>query len=109
MPVFFYAIPDIEKIHIFPLKKHPFYHIMQMQYRTVLHGSAAGKKHRRQTIMLGLKKSFAKKAKKMRHCRDMRFFAAGILAGSIAVSAVSKLCGKIKCKKCVKKMLAGKE
>lgn len=48
MPVFFYAIPDIEKIHIFPLKKHPFYHIMQMQYRTVLHGSAAGKKHRRQ-------------------------------------------------------------
>lgn len=58
--------------------------------------------------MFGLKKSFAKKAKKMRHHRDMHFFAIGVIAGSIAVSAASKLCGKFKCSKCVKKMLADK-
>ena len=38
----------------------------------------------------------------------MRFFAIGILAGGCAVAAVSKLCGKLKCKKCVKKMLSEK-
>ncbi len=58
--------------------------------------------------MFGFKKAFAKKAKKMRHCRDMRFFAIGILAGGCAVAAASKLCGKLKCKKCVKKMLSEK-
>ncbi len=62
MPVFFYAIPDIEKIHIFFLKKYPFYHIMQMQYRTVLHGSAAGKIQ--EANYVGTKKIFCKKSKK---------------------------------------------
>ena len=42
----------------------------------------------------------------MRHRRNRRIFTLGLFVGGAIVVMGSKLCGKIKCKKCVKRILA---
>ncbi len=41
-----------------------------------------------------------------RHRRDKRIFTLGLFVGGAIVVMGSKLCGEIKCKKCVKRILA---
>lgn len=45
----------------------------------------------------------------MRRRRNKRYFTLGLFVGGAIVVMGSKLCGKIKCKKCVKRILAERE
>lgn len=54
------------------------------------------------------KKLLSGRVAEMRRRRYKRIFTLGFVAGGAIVVILSKLCGKIKCKKCVKRLLAEK-
>ena len=56
-----------------------------------------------------IKKIASGRIAEMRHRRNKRFFTLGFIVGGVAVAAASKLCGKFKCKKCIKRLLAEKK
>ena len=53
-----------------------------------------------------VKKMITGRLAEMRRRRNKRMFTLGLLTGGAIVIFASKLCGKVKCKKCVKRILA---
>lgn len=56
-----------------------------------------------------LKKVISGKFIEMRRKHNKRFFTLGLLVGGALATAASKLYGKYKCKKCIKRILAEKK
>ena len=53
-----------------------------------------------------VKKMITGRLAERRHRHNKRIFTLGLLTGGAIVIFASKLCGKVKCKKCVKRILA---